>query len=273
LHKQDFKEIFALISNLPVNIRLFDPPLHEFLAFDDIRQIAQSLEIDLSVLENKLEDVHEKNPMLGHRGCRLGITMPELYMMQVRAILEAAVESFSTGEQNFQLEIMLPFIADKKELEILLDQIKLSAAKVERAYGRAVKYKIGIMIELPRAALLADTLAPMVDYFSFGTNDLTQMTYGLSRDDMTSFAGAYKDQAIFDKNPFVTIDKHGVGQLIQMAYEKGKNANKALSLSVCGEHGGDPSSIEFFNAVGLNYVSCSPFRIIIAKLAAAQANL
>jgi pyruvate,orthophosphate dikinase len=194
-------------------------------------------------------------------------------MMQVRAVFEAVLESSSADGQNFELEIMIPFIVDKKELEIVLAQIKSTAAKLEKVYARVLKYKVGIMIELPRAALLADVLAPMVDYFSFGTNDLTQMTYGLSRDDMASFAGAYKDQAIFDTNPFVTIDKHGVGQLIQMAYERGKAVNKELSLSVCGEHGGDPSSIEFFNEVGLNYVSCSPFRIIIAKLAAAQANL
>ncbi len=273
LHKSDFKEIFKLCAGISVNVRLFDPPLHEFLPFEDFANIAQNLGMHQQDLEDKIAKLQEVNPMLGHRGSRLGITLPELYDMQARAIFEAAIEVRADEGIEFNLEIMLPFIAMRKELEILLARVKRIAKNTADKFNLELSYKLGVMIELPRSALLADQFAPLVDYFSFGTNDLTQMTFGLSRDDMASFAHVYKEQGIFAQDPFVSIDSAGVGALIQMACVKGKGANSNLSLSVCGEHGGDPVSIRFFNQLGLNYVSCSPFRVIIAKLAAAQANL
>jgi pyruvate,orthophosphate dikinase len=273
LHKQDFKEIFALMPNLPINVRLFDPPLHEFLPKDDFENIAKELNIQEKDLISILSKIGEKNPMLGHRGCRLGITCPELYEMQIRAIFQAAIELKCDSAISFDLEIMLPLIATEQELIILTDLIKKTASMVQQSFNTELKYKIGTMIELPRAAMLADHLAKHVDYFSFGTNDLTQTTYGISRDDMASFANLYKDMGIFPEDPFVTLDQQGVGKLIKIACKKGKRANPKLSLSICGEHGGDPKSIDFCNNIGLNYVSCSPFSIIIAKLAAAQAAI
>jgi pyruvate,orthophosphate dikinase len=273
LHKQDFKDIFKLVGGLPINIRLLDPPLHEFLPFEDFEKIAKDLDIDQAELEQKIESIAEKNPMLGHRGCRLGVTLPEIYQMQIKAIIEAAIETKKEESNSFELEIMLPFIATLKELEILIEQIQQTAKILQDTHNKTIDYKIGIMIELPRAAIIAEKLAPLVRYFSFGTNDLTQMTYGLSRDDMPHFAVSYKDQGIFVNDPFSVLDEEGVGELIKLAAKKGRSVNSDISLSICGEHGGDPKSIKFFNSVGLNYVSCSPFRIIIAKLAAAQANL
>jgi pyruvate,orthophosphate dikinase len=273
LHKQDFKEIFGLMEGLSVNVRLFDPPLHEFLPKEDFHLIAHSLEINEEVLIAKIKNIEEKNPMLGHRGCRLGITYPELYEMQVKAILEAGIELKKEQNISFNLEIMLPLIATRQELVILTNLVHLVAERVQNDLGWQIEYKIGTMIELPRAALIAEQLAEHVDYFSFGTNDLTQTTYGISRDDMAYFSHDYKDQGIFKDDPFTVLDEEGVGKLITMACEKGKKIKPNLSLSLCGEHGGNPQSINFCNQIGLNYVSCSPFRIIIAKLAAAQANL
>ena len=273
LHKQDFKQIFTLCHGLDVNVRLFDPPLHEFLPFENFASTSQALGIDQEELLSKVKAMHESNPMLGNRGCRLGITMPELYQMQVRALFEAAIELKKQQMLEFNLEVMLPFIATLQELEILVSMIRLMASQIQKEQNMQIAYKIGMMIELPRAALIAEKFASLVDYFSFGTNDLTQMTFGLSRDDMGSFAQEYKDRGIFQTDPFVSIDQEGVGQLIALAATKGRSVNQAISLSVCGEHGGDPQSIRFFNQLGLNYVSCSPFRVIIAKLAAAQANL
>jgi pyruvate,orthophosphate dikinase len=273
LHKQDFKEIFALMPNMPINIRLFDPPLHEFLPKTDFGDIAKELGIEEKDLENILSKIEEKNPMLGHRGCRLGITCPELYEMQIKAIFQAAIELKRDSNISFNLEIMLPLIATEQELIVLSELIKKTAARVQSKSDIKLQYKIGTMIELPRAALIADLLAKYVDYFSFGTNDLTQTTYGISRDDMASFADSYKDMGVFTEDPFVTLDQQGVGKLIKIACKKGKKTNPNLSLSICGEHGGDPKSIHFCNSIGLNYVSCSPFSIIIAKLAAAQAAI
>jgi pyruvate,orthophosphate dikinase len=273
LHKSDFKEIFSLLDSQSINVRLFDPPLHEFLPKDDFETIAHALNISEEILAKKFKQIEEKNPMLGHRGCRLGITYPELYEMQVKAIFEAVIEVQQEKNISFGLEIMLPFISTTQELDILTALIHNQAKQVQTALNQNISYKIGTMIELPRAALLADEIAKYVDYFSFGTNDLTQTTYGLSRDDMAYFAATYKDQGIFKEDPFVFLDEEGVGKLIKIACKKGKAANPKLSLSICGEHGGNPKSIAFCNDIGLNYVSCSPFRVIIAKLAAAQANI
>ena len=273
LHKEDFKQIFTLCHGLDVNVRLFDPPLHEFLPFENFATTAQALGINEEELRNKVKAMHESNPMLGNRGCRLGITMPDLYQMQVRALFEAAIELKKQQTLEFNLEVMLPFIATLQELEILVDMIRSVAGQIQEEQNAQISYKVGMMIELPRAALIAEKFASLVDYFSFGTNDLTQMTFGLSRDDMGSFAQEYKSRGIFQTDPFISIDQEGVGQLIALAATKGRGVNQAISLSVCGEHGGDPQSIRFFNQLGLNYVSCSPFRVIIAKLAAAQANL
>jgi pyruvate,orthophosphate dikinase len=273
LHKQDFKEIFSLANGLSINVRLFDPPLHEFLPKENFEAVAQELGIKKEVFAEKIHALTEDNPMLGHRGCRLGITYPELYTMQIKAIFEAYIELIQEKNISINLEIMLPLISTHQELKTLVDLVHTTYQETHTTYSQDIIYRIGTMIELPRAALLADQLAPYVDYFSFGTNDLTQTTYGISRDDMGSFSNTYKDLGIFKEDPFIVLDEEGVGTLIKIACEKGRTINKNLSISICGEHGGNPKSIRFFNKMGLNYVSCSPFRIIVAKLAAAQANL
>ena len=254
------------MKGLPVTIRLLDPPLHEFLpqTEEDIREFAKKTGIGAEAVRRRFTDLHESNPMLGHRGCRLGITFPEIYEMQVRAILEAAVDASVTPE------IMIPLALSRKELAILKKLIDRVAEMIFEEKGHAVAYMVGTMIELPRAALTADELAEEAEFFSFGTNDLTQTTLGLSRDDAGSFMPDYLRYGIFGKDPFQTLDIDGVGQLIRIAVEKGRGARPDLKLGICGEHGGDPASIAFCESVGLDYVSCSPYRVPIARLAAAQ---
>jgi pyruvate,orthophosphate dikinase len=273
--KNDFVKIFVEMKGLPVTIRLLDPPLHEFLphAPKDIENLAAKLGTSVDRLMKKAETLHEINPMLGHRGCRLGISFPEIYLMQARAIGEAIVEAAAITKESVEAEIMIPLTMEKKELAILSDKIQaevkgiLSKAKLDQ------KFKCGTMIEIPRAALLSDQIAEVADFFSFGTNDLTQMTLGLSRDDSGRFLPEYIDRGIFARDPFASIDVEGVGQLVRMSVEKSRKVKPNFKTGVCGEHGGDPRSIFFFEEAGLDYVSCSPYRVPAARLAAAQAKL
>ena len=274
MQRGDFEGIFEAMKGFPVTIRLLDPPLHEFLPQEAANQqeMADVMKVPVEVVRQKVEALHEFNPMLGHRGCRLGITYPEIYAMQVRAIIEAACNLKKKGIKIIP-EIMIPLVGTKKELDILKDLSIETINKVFAEKGTKVEYMIGTMIEVPRAALTADRIAESAEFFSFGTNDLTQMALGFSRDDSGSFMGAYLDQGIYEKDVFQTIDEEGVGSLIQLAVEKGRKTKKDLKIGICGEHGGDPSSIAFCNKVGMNYVSCSPYRVPIARLAAAQAVL
>ena len=274
MQRGDFEGIFEAMKGFPVTIRLLDPPLHEFLPQEAANQqeMADVMKVPVEIVRQKVEALHEFNPMLGHRGCRLGVTYPEIYAMQVRAIIEAACNLKKKGTKIVP-EIMIPLVGTKKELQILKDLSVETINKVFAEKGTKVEYMIGTMIEVPRAALTADKVAEIAEFFSFGTNDLTQMTLGFSRDDSGSFMGAYLDQGIYEKDVFQTIDEEGVGLLIQLAVEKGRKTKKDLKVGICGEHGGDPSSIAFCNKVGMNYVSCSPYRVPIARLAAAQAVL
>ncbi len=273
--REDFVGIFEAMAGRPVTVRLLDPPLHEFLPHDDadIKVVAEDLAIDAYQLSDSVKRLSEFNPMLGHRGCRLGITYPEIYDMQVRAIIEAAI--ICVKEKNIEVnpEIMIPLVGFDKELEFLAARTREIADELIAASGIALNYQVGTMIEVPRAALTADQIAEQAQFFSFGTNDLTQMTLGFSRDDAGKFIGQYVDAKIFERDPFETIDQVGVGSLVKIAVEKAQAVKPEIKLGICGEHGGEPASIEFFNAVGLNYVSCSPFRVPIARLAAAQAVL
>lgn len=274
MQKLDFKGIFKEMDALPVTIRLLDPPLHEFLPHTEkeLKEVADSLKTSLDEVKAKQESLHEANPMLGHRGCRLGIVFPEIYEMQVRAIMEAACESKKDGVAVMP-EIMIPLVAHVKELEILRKMTVTVADEVIAAYGVQVKYMVGTMIELPRAALTADEIAAQADFFSFGTNDLTQTTFGLSRDDAGKFLPDYVDKKILPRDPFVALDQSGVGQLVKIGVEKGRSTRKNLKVGICGEHGGEPSSIDFCHKTGLNYVSCSPYRVPVARMAAAHAAL
>jgi pyruvate,orthophosphate dikinase len=258
-----------------VTIRLLDPPLHEFLpqSEEDIALFAKAAKLGTDQVRRRLGELHETNPMLGHRGCRLGITYPEIYEMQVRAIMEAAVAVTRKTGEAVAPEIMIPLIATARELEILKNLADATAAEVFAEQGMEISYTVGTMIELPRAALMADRIAAQAEFFSFGTNDLTQTTLGLSRDDSASFISEYKYQGIFAKDPFSSIDVDGVGALVKTACEKGRGTRPHIKLGICGEHGGDPDSIAFFERVGLDYVSCSPYRVPIARLAAAQAAI
>ena len=271
----DFKELFSILQSMPLNIRLLDPPLHEFLPTleQDKENLAKILEVPKAVIDHRLHILHEINPMLGHRGCRLGISYPEIYNMQVEAILKAMWALYSEQKISANLELMIPLISDVKELEIIKEMIVKTIKELEEKYSHKFNIKLGTMIELPRAAIIADKISPLVDYFSFGTNDLTQTTFGISRDDTGSFLGDYIEQKIFKYDPFVTIDQEGVGFLINTAIEKGKKANKKLTLGVCGEHAGDPESIDFFHNAGIDYISCSPFRVPIARVAAARSKI
>jgi pyruvate,orthophosphate dikinase len=273
MQRQDFVELFEIMAGLPVTIRLLDPPLHEFLPHydEEINELAHSLNIDAGVLRARLSQLQEQNPMLGHRGCRLAISYPEIAEMQARAIFEAAVEAGQRTKAPVVPEIMVPLIATKAELDILKAIVVKVAKEVEAASGVSLSYQIGTMIELPRAALKAADIAKTAEFFSFGTNDLTQTTFGLSRDDAGSFLGDYLRHGILDKDPFVSIDVEGVGELVRLATERGKATRPGIKLGICGEHGGDPASIDFCESVGLDYVSCSPFRVPVARLAAAQA--
>ncbi len=274
MQRSDFQELFKIMDGLPVTIRLLDPPLHEFVPHTDkeMIELAGRIGYDVDKLRAKVKSLHEFNPMLGHRGCRLAITYPEIYQMQVRAIAEAAAEMVKAGKKLVP-EIMIPLIATDKELEMLRGLTVVEVEKVMKEKGVKFDYLVGTMIELPRAAVTADAIADYADFFSFGTNDLTQTALGLSRDDAGRFLGSYVSAGIFAKDPFVTIDKVGVGSLVRTATELGRRSKPHLKVGVCGEHGGDPDSIEFFNSVGLDYVSCSPFRVPIARLAAARATL
>ena len=275
MQKTDFLGIFREMKGLPVTIRLLDPPLHEFLPHKDseIEELAKKMNVTFERLKRKVESLHEFNPMLGHRGCRLGISYPEIYLTQVRAIMEAACELSRKEGFTITPEIMIPLVGDWKELKILREQAEKEIKEVQSKYGTSLEYQIGTMIELPRAALTADEVAQYADFFSFGTNDLTQTTYGLSRDDSGMFLRDYLEQKIYEKDPFVTLDKSGVGRLVKMGIELGRSKKPKLKVGICGEHGGDPASVEFCHQAGLDYVSCSPYRVPIARLAAAQAAL
>lgn len=274
MQRGDFKDIFRVMQGLPVTIRLLDPPLHEFLPNEPqiIADLAKSLGKTEGAIRRKVESLHELNPMLGHRGCRLGITYEEIYEMQARAILSAAAELKAEGIE-VKPEIMIPLIGTKAEFDLLREMILRVAAEVKAKYNVELNFTIGTMIEIPRATLIADQIAQTAEFFSFGTNDLTQMTLGYSRDDVGSFLPTYLEKGILQADPFSTIDQEGVGQLVRLGVERGRKANPKLKLGVCGEHGGDPDSIAFFHAVGLDYVSCSPYRVPVARLAAAQAAI
>ena len=272
--KQDFVELFTIMTGLPVTIRLLDPPLHEFLPHTDadMAEVARAAGTDVATVKARAAQLHEANPMLGHRGCRLGITYPEIYEMQARAIFEAAAEVVMKGETVLP-EVMLPLIATKTEFDRLKAVVDRVAGEVAERTGAKIAYMVGTMIELPRAALVADKIAEGAEFFSFGTNDLTQTTYGLSRDDAGNFLVPYQELGVIPNDPFVTIDQDGVGELVRIACERGRKTRPDLKLGICGEHGGDPASVHFCYSVGLNYVSCSPYRVPIARLAAAQAAL
>ena len=275
MQKGDFIGIYEALEGKPVTIRLLDPPLHEFLPNDDedIKALAQEMGITAEELKATVQELHEFNPMMGHRGCRLAVTYPEIAEMQARAIIEAAIEVNKAKGYNIVPEIMIPLVGEIKELKYVKDTIVNTVNKVMEEKGVTLSYKVGTMIEIPRAALTADAIAKEAEFFSFGTNDLTQMTFGFSRDDAAKFLSSYYDKKIYEQDPFAKLDQTGVGQLIKIAAEKGRKTRPDIHLGICGEHGGDPSSIEFCHNVGLDYVSCSPFRVPLARLAAAQAQV
>ena len=273
--KNDFKKILKVMSGLPVTIRLLDPPLHEFLpkTQKEIDEVALSLKTNSKEVKDRIDELHEQNPMLGHRGCRLGISFPEIYEMQCEAIFEALVECKKEKIKSAIAEIMIPLISTDIELKILRSLVNHVANKIQKKHQTKIEYMVGAMIELPRAALQAKEISKYADFLSFGTNDLTQTTFGISRDDSGKFLNDYVNSKIFEIDPFVSLDQSGVGELIQIAFSRGRQTNKKLKLGICGEHGGDPRSIEFFSKLGLDYVSCSPFRVPVARLSAAQAEL
>jgi pyruvate,orthophosphate dikinase len=258
-----------------VTIRLLDPPLHEFLPHhqSEFEEVAKAADVGVDTLKQRANELHEFNPMLGHRGCRLGVTYPEIYEMQARAIFEAACEVAEASGEAPIPEVMIPLVATARELELMKDVVDRMAKEVFVEKGREIEYLVGTMIELPRAALMAGEIAEHGEFFSFGTNDLTQTTLGVSRDDAGRFLTQYVDKGIFPRDPFVSLDIEGVGQLIEIAAERGRAARPGIKLGICGEHGGDPASIAFCEKTGLDYVSASPYRVPIARLAAAQAAL
>ena len=273
--KNDFFEIFKIMNGLPVTVRLLDPPLHEFLpkTEKDIADVARELNMSSNDIKSRIIELHEQNPMLGHRGCRLGISFPEIYQMQCKAIFEALVECKRKKIKSVIPEIMIPLVSTAAEIQILKNLVDKIAHEIQKINSMKIKYYVGTMIELPRAAIRAKDIAKYADFFSFGTNDLTQTTFGISRDDSGKFLNDYVENKIFNKDPFVSIDERGVGELIKIATERGRLEKRFLKLGICGEHGGDPASIEFCEKAKLNYVSCSPYRVPIARLAAAQAYL
>jgi pyruvate, orthophosphate dikinase len=275
MQKGDFIGIFREMKGLPVTIRLLDPPLHEFLPQEerDIDALAKTMGVSTQAIKNKVESLHEFNPMLGHRGCRLGLTYPEIYDMQVKAIMEAACELVKNDGFSIVPEIMIPLVAVVSELKALRENAIAVCEEVIARYGVKIEYLIGTMIELPRAALTADEIAYQADFFSFGTNDLTQTTFGLSRDDSGKFLPFYVESGLLPEDPFVSLDRNGVGQLVKMGCERGRSTRPDIKLGICGEHGGDPASVIFCHTIGLDYVSCSPYRVPIARLAAAHAAL
>ena len=273
--KGDFKALYEVMEGKPVTIRFLDPPLHEFVPTDekDIEALAKDMNLSVEEVKSTCSELHEFNPMMGHRGCRLAVTYPEIARMQTRAVIEAAIEV--SKEKGFEIvpEIMVPLVGDKKELKFVKDVIVETAEKVKAEKKSNLVYHIGTMIEIPRAALLANEIAEEAEFFSFGTNDLTQMTFGFSRDDAGKFLVDYYKSKIYESDPFAKLDQNGVGQLIEMAVTKGRSQRPNLKIGICGEHGGDPSSVAFCHKVGMDYVSCSPFRVPIARLAAAQAAI
>ena len=270
-----FKALYKVMEGKPVTIRFLDPPLHEFVPTDekDIEALAKDMNLSVEEVKSTCSELHEFNPMMGHRGCRLSVTYPEIARMQTRAVIEAAIEV--SKEKGFEIvpEIMVPLVGDKKELKFVKDVIVETAEKVKAEKNSNLVYHIGTMIEIPRAALLANEIAEEAEFFSFGTNDLTQMTFGFSRDDAGKFLVDYYKSKIYESDPFAKLDQNGVGQLIEMAVTKGRSQRPNLKIGICGEHGGDPSSVAFCHKVGMDYVSCSPFRVPIARLAAAQAAI
>ncbi|MBE6149071.1 MAG: pyruvate, phosphate dikinase [Firmicutes bacterium] len=273
--KGDFKAMYKELKGLPMTVRYLDPPLHEFLptAEEDIKALAAEMGVTVEHLKNKCNDLHEFNPMMGHRGCRLAVTYPEIARMQTRALMEAAIEVKEEEGYDIVPEIMIPLVGEIKELKFVKDVVVETAEAVKAEKGSDIEYHIGTMIEIPRAALTADEIAKEAEFFSFGTNDLTQMTFGFSRDDAGKFLDSYYQNKIYESDPFAKLDQNGVGKLVEMAVEKGRETRPEIKLGICGEHGGEPSSVEFCHRIGLTYVSCSPFRVPIARLAAAQAAI
>ncbi|MGC1465923.1 MAG: putative PEP-binding protein, partial [Pseudolabrys sp.] len=275
MQRDDFIELFDIMRGKPVTIRLLDPPLHEFLPHgeEEIAEVAAAMGADPRRLADRARELHEFNPMLGFRGCRIAIAYPEIAEMQARAIFEAAIEAAKRTGEPVVPEVMVPLIAGKAEFDLVKARIDAMAEAVAKEKGAKVNYQVGTMIELPRAALLAGEIAETAEFFSFGTNDLTQTTFGISRDDAASFLGIYTARGILPVDPFVSIDQHGVGELVRIGVERGRKTRPKLKVGICGEHGGDPASVAFCHEVNLDYVSCSPFRVPIARLAAAQAAL
>jgi pyruvate,orthophosphate dikinase len=278
VQRADFEELFEIMAGLPITIRLLDPPLHEFLPHEDreAAQVAAALGMDLMRLKARVAELEEFNPMLGFRGCRLGIKYPEITRMQVRAIFEAAINAQKKAGDAVRPEVMVPFVAYRREFDVLREVIISTAEAVQREMGVEIPYDVGTMIELPRAALRAADIArgpAGADFFSFGTNDLTQTALGLSRDDAAPILSNYLEHEVISTDPFVTIDQGGVGELLKIGAERGRAVKPDLKTGICGEHGGDPKSIAFFESIGLDYISCSPYRVPIARLAAAQAAI
>jgi pyruvate,orthophosphate dikinase len=273
--KGDFKAMYKALEGRPMTVRYLDPPLHEFVPHteEEMAELAKDMGLTLEVVKQRCDDLHEFNPMMGHRGCRLAVTYPEIAKMQTRAVMEAAIEVNEEEGWSIIPEIMIPLVGEKKELKYVKDVVVETAEQVKAEKKSDIQYKIGTMIEIPRAALTADKIAEEAEFFSFGTNDLTQMTFGFSRDDAGKFLDSYYKAKIYESDPFAKLDQEGVGQLVKMAVEKGRKVRPELHCGICGEHGGDPSSVEFCHKVGLDYVSCSPFRVPIARLAAAQAAI
>ena len=273
--KGDFKAMYKELKNLPMTVRYLDPPLHEFLPTEEEEIIALAKDMNVTVehLKNKISELHEFNPMMGHRGCRLTVTYPEIARMQTRALMEAAIEVKEEDGYDITPEIMIPLVGEEKELKFVKDIVVEVAEEVKKEMNSDMKYHIGTMIEVPRAALLADEIAREAEFFSFGTNDLTQMTFGFSRDDAGKFLDSYYQNNIYEIDPSAKLDQKGVGELVKIAIEKGRSTRSDIKLGVCGEHGGEPTSVMFFHNVGLDYVSCSPYRVPIARLAAAQAAI
>ena len=273
--KGDFKAMYEALEGRPMTVRLLDPPLHEFVPHEDheIAALAEDMGLTVDEVKARCAALAEFNPMMGHRGCRLDVTYPEIARMQARAIMEAAIEVKEEKGYDIVPEIMVPLVGELKELKFVKDIIVETADKVKEEKGSDIVYKVGTMIEIPRAALLADEIAKEAEFFSFGTNDLTQMTFGFSRDDAGKFLDSYYAAKIYESDPFARLDQNGVGKLVKMAVEGGRKTRPDIKLGICGEHGGDPSSVEFCYKTGLNYVSCSPFRVPIARLAAAQAAI
>ncbi|MEG1072833.1 MAG: putative PEP-binding protein, partial [Oscillospiraceae bacterium] len=271
----DFEGIYEAMEGNPVVIRFLDPPLHEFLPTKegDIKDFAADLGITVEKLHNVIESLHEFNPMMGHRGCRLAVSYPEIAEMQTTAVINAAINVTKKGKYTIVPQIMIPLVGEVKELKYVKDVVVKTADAIIAASGIAMKYEVGTMIEIPRAALTADEIAKEAEFFSFGTNDLTQMTFGFSRDDAGKFLDYYYENKIYESDPFAHLDQNGVGKLVEMAAKLGRQTRPTMHLGICGEHGGDPTSVEFCHRIGLNYVSCSPFRVPIARLAAAQAAL